>query len=259
MLCCKVRPNRKTAAGALSAILLVASFLFLGIPDAVGDNSTLELIAKMKQAFAQVTDYRTLLDVTNFGADGKPSSNRMRYAFKKPDKIRIDMISPDAGMTIAYPSVDGKALVKPSGLLSFFTFHLSPDSPRLELGPGQSLLQMDLGFIIDNMARSLTEWRRGEVTISASSGFMVVKVVSRNHFAPDRTTGYTFRVDTSLWLPVGVEERNEEGTLTCTTVLSNLTINTGIEDDFFDIDSGWEEKWRIPDGGTPRGKPGLLQ
>jgi hypothetical protein len=62
------------------------------------------------------------------------------------------------------------------GLLPVFPFHLILDDPFLEIPSGQRIDQKDLGLLIKNIRHSLTEQRRGPVSISEDKDTIQIQV-----------------------------------------------------------------------------------
>jgi len=119
------------------------------------------LLKKMESAYDNVNDYRASMEVRTLKRDGSTETERFFYTFKKPKWIRLDFESPHAGMILVYPDKNGKVAVRPAGLAHFLKFHLEPDSRLLKGSSGQRIDQTDIGLLIKNIARSLTDQRRG--------------------------------------------------------------------------------------------------
>ncbi len=170
------------------------------------------LLARMEAAYRQVEDYQTRLVITGFGKDDAfRSRQELIYRFKKPDRIRIDFISPHPGMTILYPSSDGKVLLKPSGWASIFTLRLNSRHSLLEISPGQQITQTDYGVLIANIRHSLTDLFLGELDVQLLPTRTVIRVLSDNPFQRGNPTRYIFAIDAHHWLPIHVTEMAPDG------------------------------------------------
>jgi outer membrane lipoprotein-sorting protein len=157
------------------------------------------------------------------------------YTFKKPDRIRLDLQQLYPGMVLIYPDKNGEFVVAPSKWTLFMTLHLSPDSFLLKTAASQRLDQTDLGLLIRNIARSVTDQRRGPLEIVEQDAHIQVKVLAENHFRRDLLTLYRFVIDEPLWLPVAVSESSPEGTLKREVTFQNLRLNTGVSDSYFQL------------------------
>jgi outer membrane lipoprotein-sorting protein len=194
------------------------------------------LMEKMIAAYDQVSEYQTKTEVRNLKADGSAKVEAFLYSFRKPLHIRLDLETPHPGTTIVYPDRGGKAVVRPSGVLGFFSFRLSPGSSLFDGPNKQSIDQTDLGLLIRNIGHSLTDQRRGPVGISEEGNFVRVKVLAVDHFRPDTVTLYEILVDTRAWLPARVAESTADGRLLRVVTFGGLRINPGLPDTFFDTD-----------------------
>ena len=124
------------------------------------------VLKKMEAAYDEVKDYQTEVEVKIYKKDGSFKTERSLYTFKKPKWIRLDFVSSHPRMILVYPDWNGKVLMRLPGLLPVFTFHLMLDDPLLETPSGQRIDQTDLGLLIKNIRHSLTDQRRGPVSIS---------------------------------------------------------------------------------------------
>ena len=165
-----------------------------------------DLLNKMKSAYAEVIDYQAAMEVRTYGNDNALDTETFLYTFKKPKKIRLDFKSPHPGMVLVYPDRKGKVGVRPSGWASFIKLSLAPDSFLLKTSSGQSIDQTDMGLLIGNISRSLTDEHHGEPEIDEDEKFIRVQVLAENHFQQGILTRYEFIIDRVMWLPVGVSE-----------------------------------------------------
>ena len=194
------------------------------------------LLKKMESAYDNVNDYRASMEVRTLKRDGSTETERFFYTFKKPKWIRLDFESPHAGMILVYPDKNGKVAVRPAGLAHFLKFHLEPDSRLLKGSSGQRIDQTDIGLLIKNIARSLTDQRRGPAEIKEENGHARIRVLAVNHFHEDVVTLYQFFIDKKLWLPAKVEEFTPGGQPERSITFKGLRTNSGVPDSFFQLD-----------------------
>jgi outer membrane lipoprotein-sorting protein len=192
------------------------------------------LIARMEAAYARVEQYRTETEVSEYRDGRIVGTRRFRYTFKKPDHVRIDMEAPYPGMILAYPDKNGKVAVK----FGFLKFHLAPDNALLRSSTGQRIDQTDLGLLIRNIGRSLTDQRHGEIRVAGENGRLVVEVLAEDHFRAGVLTLYRFAVDRTSMLPAEVDEFSPDGTLKRKVIFRNLRSAADIPDSFFRIEGG---------------------
>ncbi len=193
------------------------------------------ILKRMEFAYARVVDYETSVEVRTYKQDGSFETQKFLYTFKKPNWVRLDFESPHPGMVLVYPDKDGEVGVKPAGLAHIFRFHLSSGNPLITGPSGQRIDQTDLGLLIKNISRSLTDQRQGSAEIE-EDGYVRIRVLAANHFHEGVVTLYRFFIDQSLWLPVRVEESTPHGQLERSITFENLRLNTGVTDRFFRLD-----------------------
>jgi outer membrane lipoprotein-sorting protein len=187
----------------------------------------------MKAAYDGVTDYRSEVEVTFFAKDGFSKSDKVLFTFKKPNRTRLEFVSPHPGMILVYPDADGKVAMRPNGLLSLFTFHLMLDDPLLETPSGQRFNQTDLGLLIANIGKSVGAWRRGPVSLSEDEGSIRIRVLAADHFREGVETRYEFLIGKKLWLPVEVDAFTPDGVREGRITFRDLRTNVGVPDSLF--------------------------
>src|SRR6266581_4484036 len=102
-------------------IIIVMSFtpdLCAGLSP-TGREQLMGLVDKMEAVSAQLEEYQTETEVTEFQKGRVVATKRFLYTFKKPNHVRIDMAIPYPGMILVYPDDDGKVAVKPGGWAGF--------------------------------------------------------------------------------------------------------------------------------------------
>ncbi len=190
----------------------------------------------MEAAYAQVNDYQSRTEVRAYQKDGSSETEKFLYTFKKPNRIRLDFQLPHPGLILSYPDKNGKVVVRPFGWTSFFNMHLSPSNRLLKDPSGQRIDQTEMGLLIRHIRHSLTDQRRGPSRISEESRTFRIRVLADNPFKKGVITLYRFFIDKKLYLPIKVEESNSDGRLQRVIKFENLKINTGVADDFFQLD-----------------------
>jgi len=202
-------------------------------PPAAFQDDVETVLERMRAAYDEVTDYQTEVEVIAFEKDGSFKSEKSLYTFKKPKWIRLDFSSPRPGMIMIYPDRKGKVLMKPGGLMSVLTFHLRLDDPLLESPSGQRINQTDLGLLIENIRHSVTDQRRGPVSISEDQDTIQIEVLAADHFREAVETRYQFVISKRLWLPVEVGQSGTDGVPEKRIIFRNLRTNINIPDGLF--------------------------
>ncbi len=194
------------------------------------------VLRRMEASYGNTLDYRAHLVISGFGGDPSfRTPHKVRYVFKKPNRIRIDFEHPHPGMTIVYPDALGRVVVRPIRGLSSLLFHFRADSAMVEISPGQQVHQTDLGLLIENIGRSVGSLMVGDLHVEENRDLLLIRVLSDNPFARGTPTRYTYTIDKRLWLQVAVEESTVAWVLKRKVVYEDLKINTGVKDGAFDL------------------------
>lgn len=191
------------------------------------------VIDRMEAAYARVGSYRVDTEVVNYRRGQRDEREKFIYTFAKPNRLRIDMVSPHPGMVLTYPDAGGKVLVRFGGWASFLHFRLAPDSRLLGNPAGQRIDQTDFGLLIDNIVHSLTDRRRSRPELSTENGRTVLQVLAEDHFRPGVLTRYRFTIDPETDLPAEVRESTPEGQLERTVKFRHLETSPGQPGDWF--------------------------
>ena len=194
-----------------------------------GGDDVETVLKKMEAAYDEVKDYQTEVEVKIYKKDGSFKTERSLYTFKKPKWIHLDVISSRPRMILVYPDRNGKVLMR----LPVFTFHLMLDDPLLETPSGQRIDQTDLGLLIKNIRHSLTDQRRGPVSISEDKDTIQIQVLANDHFREEVETTYQFLISKELWLPVEVGRSTPIGVQEGRIIFRNLRININVPDSLF--------------------------
>lgn len=230
----------KRTLPVICLLILVRSFtsdLWAGLSP-TGREQVMDLVGKMEAASARLEEYQTETEVREFQKGRVVATKRFLYTFKKPNHVRIDMEIPYPDMILIYPDDDGKVAVRPGGWAGFLKLHLSLDSALLRSSAGQRIDQTDLGLLIQNIAHSLTDRRRGEIKVAEQDGRLLIEVLAEDHFLAGVMTLYRFSIDKASWLPVGVEELTPDGIPKREVIFRNLRTSIGSSDSLFRINGG---------------------
>jgi len=191
------------------------------------------LIERMRESYSMVEDYQTLVTVRDFREKRSVALRRFLYSFRKPKRVRMDLETPHRGAVLIYPDKKGKVLVRFRGVAGVLPFHLALDNP-LVMWDGQRIDQTDMGLLIDHITHSLTDERRGDISLVEDGKYLDVQVLAINHFSKSVTSLYRFRIDKASWLPAEVDESTADGLLQKKVSFENLRVNIGVSDQFIE-------------------------
>ena len=107
------------------------------------------------------------------------------------------------------------------------------DDPLLETPFGQRMDQTDLGLLIKNIRHSVTDQRRGPVSLSEDKETVQIRVLADDHFREGVETRYQFLISKQLGLPVEVGVSTADGVQEGRIIFRNLRTNINVPDDLF--------------------------
>ena len=194
-----------------------------------------DLLEQMESAYAEVTDYQAKMEIRTYSNDHSYKAEKFLYTFKKPKSIRLDLESPHPGMVLVYPDHKGKVGVRPSGWARFIKLSLAPDSFFLKASSGQPIDQTDMGLLIKNISKSLTDEQYGRPKLKEEGTTIRVQVLAENHFRKGVRTRYEFLIDKMKWLPIEVREYTPDKVLERQVIFRDLRVNIGVKDSFFQL------------------------
>jgi len=212
-------------------VLVACLIIFSAVVHGGYDVET--VLKKMEAAYDEVKDYQTEVEVTIYNKDGSFKTEKSLYTFKKPKWIRLDFESSHPRMILVYPDRNGKVLMRLPGLLPVLTFHLTLDDPLLKTPSGQRIDQTDLGLLIKNIRHSLTDQRRGPVSISEDKDTIQIQVLANDHFREGVETTYQFLISKERWFPVEVGRSTPIGVQEGRIIFRNIRININVPDNLF--------------------------
>jgi len=214
-----------------AALLLL---IFSLLPATAGETDPYSVtLNRMKARFEALEDYTCSFD--SFVADGRRSQrSTFRYFFKKPDLIRMEIISGDNKGAILIVR-DGKVRAKPAGLLSILILTLKPDDPRVIDVRKNRPDQSSWGYYLDQHLLTLDQaevFSSGQDTLDGRS-VLVYEIASRE---PARTQGIARE---KLWvavpddLPVRYEMFDTSGRLVLMAHFKDIHLDQNLPDSLF--------------------------
>jgi outer membrane lipoprotein-sorting protein len=227
------RGSRPRAEGVVPPAPIAAVAGVEPAPPAALQDDVETTLKQMEAAYDEVNDYQTEVEVIFFEEVGSIKSEKSLYTFKKPKRVRIELLSPHPSMVLVYPDRNGKVLMKPQGLLSLLTFHLRLDDPLLQSPSGQRINQTDLGLLIKNIRHSVTDQRRGPVSLSEDKDTIQIQVLADDHFREGVEKQYRFLISKELRLPVEVTASMTNGVQEGKIIFRNLRTNINVPDSLF--------------------------
>ncbi len=195
-----------------------------------------ELFWEIKERFKEISDYQCTY--VSFVAKGdKNEEYTFRYFFKKPKKIRMEVISEkDKGTVLIYR--EGKVYVRPGrGFLSRFTLTFHPRHKRVCDLRGYGIDQSDWGEFIDYHLPYLKE---GSFQIIGREmvGERETILLEMRSKEPQETQGIAYEriwVDKELKVPIKYEHYDINNQLIRSSNYEDIEINVGLEENLFEM------------------------
>ncbi|WMC11691.1 hypothetical protein PU634_04830 [Oceanimonas pelagia] len=201
----------------LSGMLLLMA-LALDSPD---------LLAQARARFDRLQGYRLELR-----SEGPGGSQRLRYAYRKPGLVRLDVISPYAGAVLIYSPWSRRVRLWPFGLEGP-SLSMSPDNRLVQSPHGHRLDRSDVGALLENVQRL----RRRGASLSARSLSLAEREVwqlrVRGPADPGQVARYELWLDKTLLFPVRVISHDARGNLMETVWLEHIELDPDFAGDVF--------------------------
>jgi outer membrane lipoprotein-sorting protein len=193
-----------------------------------------EIFSQMQKSFQKIDNYECIFE--NFVRKGDKSRRATyKYYFKKPNKVRLEVISGKCkGACLLYSGKKVKVKLG-SGILSLFTYSFSPDHKWVCNPRGFGLHQSDWGWYIDQHLRFLEHSVCEVIKKDTIDGKEVIflEIVSQN---PEQTVGIAREkiwIDWQHKIPIKYEQYDTTGTLIQLSNYKEIRLNCGLKDDLF--------------------------
>jgi outer membrane lipoprotein-sorting protein len=219
---------------------VVASLFFLGfmIPPAsfaqtTEANDVQAVAERMKALFQGVKDYSTEVEQIYFTDGVESQKSRFKYFFKRPNKIRVDLIHPHPGVSVFYQRGEKKATLRPFASLPSLKVPLSPDNSLLRTPTGQRIYQSDMIFFVDFLIRNLAAVPQKDCQIREGKEQIDFLLWAREYVKGEMPEKFRIYVSTQNWFPMRVERYSPEGRPMEISIMPNYVINSRLDDRFF--------------------------
>lgn len=177
--------------------------------------------------FEQLQGYRLELR-----SEGPGGNQQLRYAYRKPGLVRLDVISPHAGAVLIYSPYSERVRLWPFGLKGP-SLSLSPDNLLVKSPRGHRLDRSDVGVLLHS-ARRLAQL--GELRLLGESRLgerLVLQLLARGPAGPGQVARYEIWLDKALLFPVRVISHDARGNLLETVWLERIELDPPFADDVF--------------------------
>jgi len=197
----------------------VIPFLFL-FPFLPNSAHAIDLCQEMRASWEKVTSYTAIFQTKSFN-DGKLEKKEIYYSFKKPNKVRMDMIEPHRGTVLIYnPDVSKKVQIKFSWWLPKLSYSL--DHKRVTSDRGSTIDNSHLGAWIKGLCHDMVI---EEVKVTKKNGYFLIQRSKMDEYK---------RVTLSEEkLPVGLEVLGKAEEIVESSWLKDLRVNPNLSQETF--------------------------
>lgn len=148
-----------------------------------------EYLNKMRQAFASIQGLDA--QATTFEKGKTAGGGKIRYQFKKPGTVRIDVLQSDdpsrKGVKLSYQAGSTQVKARATGMLSLVAVTLPMSDQKVKSGRQYQLNQIDLTATISRITQNTQGAKAvGKTTINGSQ-VIVIEIPAHNHFDPQVT------------------------------------------------------------------------
>ncbi|MBR9857283.1 MAG: DUF1571 domain-containing protein [Gammaproteobacteria bacterium] len=177
--------------------------------------------------FEQLEGYRLQLR-----SEGPGGNQQLRYAYRKPGLVRMDVQSPYAGAVLIYRPLSQQVRLWPFGL-SWPSVGLSPEHPLVTSSRGHRVDQSDVGVLL---RRVLQLQQAGALALQESATFRgraVWHLVITGPAGPNGVARYELWLDQPSLFPLKVISSDERGNRLETVWLEQIELDPVFPDNFF--------------------------
>jgi outer membrane lipoprotein-sorting protein len=195
-----------------------------------------KILKKAKDSFEALQTISASIKTFETGNNGIAGSGQLKFIFKKPSNVKVDIISSTAsgqtGVKLSY-STASEVHVRPSGVLSMVSVDLSMNDDKLLSGRKYQMNQIDLPGTITRLTQpGLKVKLIGQTTVSGSLVF-ILEIIPAKHFDP-RITREVLGIDSKTFMP-RMHEMYEGGKKVYAVELTTININTAISAEDFNV------------------------
>ncbi|GAA3526918.1 hypothetical protein [Zobellella aerophila] len=205
----------------LTELLLVMT---LGVVDA-------DPVAEARVRFERLSSYRLTLRSL-----GPRDMQVMRYGYRKPGFVRMDLISPFKGAVLIYSPLSRRVRLWPFGSPHRHPgFSLSPDNRLVRSAKGHRVDQSDVGTLLANLQALQRQGETGllgETSIGEKSALHLI-VDGMGRATVGEVARYEVWLDSGSLFPLKVVSFGRQGQEIETVLLENIELDPRLPDDFF--------------------------
>lgn len=207
--------------------MMLAELLLVMTLGLAGFDPVAEALAR----FERLTSYQLTLRSL-----GPRDMQVMRYAYRKPGFVRMDLVSPFRGAVLTYSPISRRVRLWPFGSPHRHPgFSLSPDNRLVRSAKGHRVDQSDVGTLLANLQRLQQQGESGllgETAIGNKSALHLI-VDGKGRARVGEVSRYEVWLDSERLFPLKVVSFDRQGQAIETVLLENIEFDPPLPDDFF--------------------------
>lgn len=173
--------------------------------------------------------------VTLRSGNDEDFSEIIRYYYKKPGFVRMELIKPFKGAILIYSPFTREVRVRPFSFLKSFVLTLSPNNKLVKSSRGHMIDASDIGELMRTV-KKLQDNGKAEILkeeVVEGKLTMLVSIEGKDNFTVDGVHRYLLWLDKTNFLPLKVSSFDIYGKLIEEVLMDDLMINLRLDDSFF--------------------------
>ncbi len=214
---------------------IIIAFIFFLITNLAQAYDVTQLLVDMRERFDKIDDYECVM-VDYQSMDDKHENYTYNFYYKKPNKIRMDIIGGDNNIGTVLIYGKGKVKVKPGrGLLSHFTFTLDPYDRRILGLNGFTVHESAGDYFLDKHIENIDNFDSRLIEEDELYGIktLVIELISKDIAQTASIAKELVWVDRERLLLLKFVFYDINGDIMQSTEYRNLNLNAGLKDELF--------------------------
>ncbi len=215
--------------------LIILCAVLLLIANSAYAYNVKQLFIEMRQRFNEINDFACIM--RDYQAkDGESERYVYDFYYKKPEKVRMDIIGGDKNIGTVLIYRNGKVKVKAGrGLVSLFTFSLDPRNKRVRGLNGFTVNESAGNYFLDMHIENLESFESRILREEKLDGdeALVIELVSKDLDKTDLIARELVWIDKERMLLLKFIFYDKDGNIMQSTQYENLKLNVGLNDKLF--------------------------
>lgn len=192
------------------------------------------LVQDAADYYQQIDTYQATIKSLNVNQPDK--TDIIRYYYKKPGFVRMEVIAPFDGAVLVYSPITEKVKLWLFGYGSFPSLSLSPENKLIQNSSGQRVDRSDLGALYQEVLSLQSQGKttvNGTESIAGQNAWHVI-VEAKHGFSVGAVSRMELWLDVATSFPLKVMSYKADGSLFELVEMSDYQINPTFPSGFFD-------------------------